>query len=200
MTSTSPPPKNTNRRTLPSNPFPQHAPPLLLQKPDVFAISPNVSPRAPVIAFYTHVVVRKTFRMHGTIRPRLPAVTPHRAESGSPGQTGGLNPPAPQIQKLEPRAQPPLPPSGCGALCPFGAARSGPKPALGHPGRANPILKPEVGSQKSGSVQNHRLARAEGVSRHPKHRLSARNEHGKAERQEDVSHQAPYAKIRCAAP
>jgi hypothetical protein len=61
----------------------------------------------------------------------------------------------PQIQKLEPRLHPHHPRLPVGALRPFGAARSGPKPTPGCTERPLVLkLKLEVGSRKPGSVQN----------------------------------------------
>ena len=88
-----------------------------------------------------------------------------------------------------------LPPSP-GPWC-HKAPSMGPPPhpgALGIPWESAPFLNPEVGSEKSGSVKIHRLTRAGGALRHPKHPLSARNEHGKAECHEDASPRRPTRK------
>jgi hypothetical protein len=90
-----------------------------------------------------------------------------------------------------PRPQPPSPGPWCHET-PSGGPQPTPDPwnSMG----IRPFLNPEVGSEKSGSVKNHRLTRVGGALRHPKHPLSTRNEHGKAEYHEDASPRRPTRK------
>jgi hypothetical protein len=105
--------------------------------------------------------------------------------------------PGPQTRGLctGPRPPPPPPARVPGAMkLPAGA----PSPPRGPWNPMGICPFPKSGSKKSGSAKNHRLARARGDPRHPKHPLSTRNEHGKAECHEDASPRV--RKNRCTHP
>jgi hypothetical protein len=88
---------------------------------------------------------------HGIIRARLLALNPSLAKPEA--QTRN---PTPKSREFKPR-DPPLPPAlAVGALKPTPGKKNGLKPIPGYPGQPPvlKLLKPEVGSKKSGSTQN----------------------------------------------